>query len=146
MIAALLLIMAIGVEPRLTWLLLPFVLLALMVLIVGVSLALSALFPRFRDVEQIWIVFSRALFYGTPILYPIELVPEGFRSILAAANPLVPIFEQARIWVLDPDAPSIVEAAGGPLGLAISAAIIAATFAVGFWIFEHEAPRIAEEL
>jgi ABC-2 type transport system permease protein len=146
MIAALLLITAIGVEPRATWLLLPLVLLALLVLVTGVSLALSALFPRFRDVEQIWTVFSRALFYGTPILYPIEFVPEGFRSLVAVLNPLVPIFEQARIWVLDPDAPSIVDVAGGPLGLAISAAIIAATCAVGLWIFEREAPRVAEEL
>jgi ABC-2 type transport system permease protein len=146
MIAALLLITAIGVEPRLTWLLLPVVLLVLMVLITGTALALSALFPRFRDVEQIWGVFTRALFYGTPILYPIEFVPEGFRSAVAAANPLVPIFEQARIWVIDPNAPSVVEAAGGPVGVAIAAAIIVATCAFGLRLFEREAPRVAEEL
>jgi ABC-2 type transport system permease protein len=146
LVAALLLITAIGVEPRLTWLLLPVVLLALLILITGTSLALSALFPRFRDVGEIWSVFSRALFYGSPILYPIEFVPGGFRSVVAAVNPLVPIFEQARIWVLDPAAPSMVEAAGGPVGLAIAAGIIAATCAFGLWIFEREAPRIAEAL
>jgi ABC-2 type transport system permease protein len=122
------------------------VLIVLMVLITGTSLALSALFPRFRDVEQIWGVFSRALFYGTPILYPIELIPEGFRSAVVALNPLAPIFEQARIWVLDPNAPSMVEAAGGPLGVAIAAGIIVATCTFGLWIFEREAPRVAEEL
>lgn len=146
MIAVLLLISLIGVEPRLTWLLLPVVLVVLMILITGTSLALSALFPRFRDVEQIWGVFARALFYGTPILYPIEFVPEGFRSAVATANPLVPIFEQARIWVMDPNAPTIVEAAGGVFGVVLAAAIIVGTCVVGLWIFEREAPRIAEEL
>jgi len=146
LIAALLLISVIGVEPRLTWLLLPVVLIVLLVLITGVSLALSALFPRFRDVEQIWTVIARALFYGTPVLYPIEFVPDGFRSFVAAFNPLVPIFEQARIWVMDPDAPSMVEAAGGALGVAVAATILVVTCLFGLWIFEREAPRVAEEL
>ena len=96
--------------------------------------------------EQIWGVFARALFYGTPILYPIEFVPEGLRSGLAAINPLVPIFEQARIWVMDPNAPTIVEAAGGVLGVVLAAAIIVGTCAFGLWIFEREAPRVAEAL
>jgi ABC-2 type transport system permease protein len=145
-IAALLLITAIGVEPRWTWLLLPLVLLVLLVFITGVSLFLSALFPRFRDVEQIWTVVARALFYGTPVLYPIEFVPEGFRSIVAAFNPLVPIFEQARIWVLDPAAPSVVEASGGVLGVLVAGLILVLTCVLGLWVFEREAPRIAEEL
>lgn len=145
-IAALLLITAIGVEPRWTWLLVPVILLVLLVFITGLSLALSALYPRFRDVEQIWSVVARALFYGTPVLYPIEFVPEGFRSALAAINPLVPIFEQARVWVMDPNAPSMADAAGGALGLLIAAAILVLTCVAGLWLFEREAPRVAEEL
>jgi ABC-2 type transport system permease protein len=146
MIAALVLIAAIGVEPRWTWLLVPVVMTVLLVLITGVSLTLSALYPRFRDIEQIWSVLARALFYGTPVLYPIEFVPEGFRSVVSAFNPLVPIFEQARIWVLDPDAPSVVEATGGTLGVLVAGAILVGTCIVGLWVFEREAPRVAEEL
>ncbi len=37
---------------------------------------LSALYVRFRDVAIIWSVAATVLFYGTPILYPIEVVPE----------------------------------------------------------------------
>ena len=145
LVAALILIAAIGVEPRLTWLLIPIVLVVMLIFITGTSLVLSALFPRFRDVDQIWSVFSRALFYVTPILYPIEAVPASFDT-LVAANPLAPIFEQARIWVIDPDAPGIVEATGGPLGLVIAAVIFVGTCVWGLWIFEREAPRVAEEL
>jgi ABC-2 type transport system permease protein len=145
MIAALLLIVAIGVEPRWTWLLLPVILATLLVFTTGVSLALAALYPRFRDVQQIWTVVTRALFYATPVLYPIEFVPESFRA-LVAANPLTPILEQARIWVIDPGAPSVAEAAGSTTALLIAVAIFVGACALGFWLFEREAPRVAEEL
>jgi ABC-2 type transport system permease protein len=145
LIAALLLILAIGVEPRVTWLLIPVVLAMMLVFITGVSLVLSALFPRFRDVDQIWGVFARALFYSTPILYPIEIVPDSLRAVVIA-NPLAPIFEQARIWVLDPTAPGLAEAAGGAAFLLIPAAIFVGTCALGLWLFNREAPRVAEEL
>jgi ABC-2 type transport system permease protein len=145
LIAALLLITIIGVEPRVTWLLIPVVLAAMLVFVTGVSLVLAALFPRFRDVDQIWTVFARALFYATPILYPIEVVPDSLRAVVIA-NPLAPIFEQARIWVLDPAAPGLADAAGGADFLAIPAAIFIATCALGLWLFAREAPRVAEEL
>ena len=32
---------------------------------------LSALYPRFRDLAIIWAVFSTALLYATPVLYPL---------------------------------------------------------------------------
>ena len=145
LVAALLLIIAIGVEPRWTWLLLPVILAALLVFTTGVSLALAALYPRFRDVEQIWTVASRALFYASPVIYPIEFVPESWRA-LVAANPLTPILEQARIWVIDPSAPDLVETAGSAAALLIPIAIFVGVCAVGFRLFEREAPRVAEEL
>ena len=47
---------------------------------------------------------STALFYATPVLYPIEIVSGTLRDIIAL-NPLAPMFELARKWVIDPDAP-----------------------------------------
>ena len=51
----------------------------------------SALYPRFRDVSIIWSVFAMALFYATPVLYPIEVVseqlPEPDRDQPADADP-----------------------------------------------------------
>ena len=37
---------------------------------------LSSLYVRFRDTAIIWSVVATALFYATPVLYPIEVVPE----------------------------------------------------------------------
>ena len=62
-------------------------------------------------------------------------------------NPLAVIFEQVRVWVLRTRArPTAVEAAGGWLGLLPAAAIFVGVCAFGVWIFNREAPRIAEEL
>lgn len=138
-------ILAWGVDPTWTWLLFPVALLLLLVFTAATAMMLSALFVRFRDVAIIWSVLASVLFYGTPILYPIEIVPEQFRSFLLF-NPLAPIFEQVRVWVLDPAAPSAVDAAGGIVALLPATAIFVGVCVLGVWVFAREAPRIAEEL
>ena len=111
----------------------------------AVSMAVSALNPRFRDTGIIWSVAVTALFYATPVLYPIELIG-GILGRLLALNPLAPLFELARKWVIDPEAPGPAAAAGGAVWLLIPAALFVAVCAFGIWIFNREAPRIAEEL
>jgi ABC-2 type transport system permease protein len=127
-----------------TWLLVPVAFLALGILTTGVALLLSTLFVRIRDVGQIWAVIARALFYASPILYPLEQVPAQFQEIVAL-NPLAPIITQARIWVLHPDAPSVVETVGWPALLG-SAAIGIGVCVAGLWLFVRQAPRAAELL
>jgi len=140
-------VLAFGVEPAWTWLLFPVALLFLFVLTAGVSMALSALYVRFRDVQIIWIVVAQVLFYGTPILYPVDFKESATFEHLLMVNPLAVIFEQVRVWVLtEPNAPTAVEAAGGWLGLVPAAVIFVATCLLGVWIFNREAPRIAENL
>lgn len=69
-------ILGFGVSPAWTWLLFPIVLALLIVITVAVSMIVSSLFPRFRDMAIIWTVLATVLFYGTPVLYPLEAVPE----------------------------------------------------------------------
>ena len=148
LVAVFIFILAYGVDPMWTWLLLPILILLLTVLTTAVSMLLSALYVRFRDVEIIWSVLASVLFYATPILYPIEIVkaqaPEYADFLLI--NPLAPIFEQARVWIIDPGAPSAVEAAGGWLQMIPAAAIFLTICGLGWWVFNREAPRIAESL
>jgi len=139
-------ILAWGVEPKVTWLLFPFAVAALFVLTCAVSTMLSVLYVRFRDVAIIWVVLSQVLFYGTPILYPIELLDNPRIEQVLMVNPLAVIFEQVRVWVLEPTAPSAAAAAGGALHLLPAAAIYIGVCAFAVWIFSREAPRIAEDL
>ncbi|MQA75263.1 MAG: hypothetical protein GEU88_13130 [Solirubrobacterales bacterium] len=139
-------IIATGVQPVWTWVLLPLIIAALLLLTTTVSMLLSALFVRVRDVAIIWAVLATVLFYASPILYPIEIAPDGFRDIVAL-NPLTPLFEQAREWIIDPNAPGAMEAvAGNELLLIVPVALYVAICVAGVWFFAREAPRVAEEL
>jgi ABC-2 type transport system permease protein len=148
LVIVLVFVLAWGVEPKWTWLLFPLALLALLVFTIAVSMALSVLYVRFRDIAIIWSVGAQVLFYATPILYPLGL--EGFLSTsvenLLMLNPLAVIFEQVRVWVLEPSAPTAAEAAGGAVRLLPALAIYVGVCLFAAWIFKREAPRIAEDL
>ena len=72
--------------------------------------------------------------------------PRDAAPDLLALNPLSPIFELARKWIIDPSAPGPVAASGGALLLAAAAAIYVAICVFAVWVFTREAPRIAEQL
>lgn len=138
-------ILAFGVTPAWTWLLFPVVLMLLTTITVAMSMILSSLFPRFRDTQIIWAVFSTVLFYGTPVLYPLEVVHGVLRDALLL-NPLTPLLELARKWIIDPTAPGPVSAAGGFAHLLAPIGIFVAVCVLAVWVFRREAPRIAEQL
>lgn len=144
-------VLAWGVGPSWTWLLYPLPLAALAILTAAVSMALSVLYVRFRDIAIIWVVAAQMLFYGTPILYPLGEEGLAERSIekLLMINPLAVIFEQARVWLLhEPEnlAPKATTAAGGWAHLLPAVAIFVGVCVFAVWIFNRDAPRIAEEL
>jgi ABC-2 type transport system permease protein len=146
LIAVFIFILAYGVDPTLTWLLLPVILALVFVLTCAVSLLLSALNVRFRDVAIIWTVAATVLLYATPIIYPIDFLEPSFLKDVLLANPLTLIFEQARAWIIDPSAPGAVSVAGGWLNMLPAVAIYVTTCVLGVWVFNREAPKIAERL
>ena len=142
-------ILGFGVSPTWTWLLLPVILLMLSVVTLAVSMTVASLYPRFRDLGIIWSVFVTALFYATPILYTIEKAVQRSHTLgeLIAINPLTPILELARVWIIDPNAPYPGTAAAGGVGkLLIALGLTAVLIVLGIWTFTREAPRIAEQL
>jgi ABC-2 type transport system permease protein len=141
-------IIATGVRPIWTWVLFPLLVAAVLVLTTTVSMLLSALYVRLRDVAIIWTVLATVLFYATPILYPISFLDdkEPFRTVIML-NPLTPIFNQAHEWVIDPSAPGAIEAANGDWWLLVVPALLFVSIcAFGVWKFAREAPRVAEDL
>lgn len=139
-------LLVLGVSPAWTWLLLPAILLPMFVFTSAVAMILSALYPRFRDVGIIWGVLAMALFYGTPVLYPIYVVSHNFRDVIAL-NPLAPVFDVGQRWITEPKTPWPWEAImGGPVRLAVSVGLYVTVCVFAVWIFRREAPRIAEEL
>ncbi len=126
---------------------------------------LSVLFVRFRDIQPIWDVSSQMLFYASPIIYPVYYYSGRPRPNPAAAAASSPA-RARRVLMLQPDrgadrrrratrwssAPTgaqplrLVYALGGCEYIAIPLGIIAFLFVLGVWFFNHEAPRISENL
>lgn len=73
-------------------LLLPIIICIQVTLTIGLSLFFSAITVYLRDVRLILEVSMMALFYLTPIIYQVDMVPERFRSLMNI-NPLKPIIE-----------------------------------------------------
>jgi ABC-2 type transport system permease protein len=138
-------ILAFGIAPMWTWLLIPVVILMLIGITTAIAMILSSLYPRFRDLGIIWGVVSTALFYGTPVLYALDRVGHTMRSVVSL-NPLTPILLLARRWVIDPHAPGPAAVAGGTARLLVPVAIYLAVCILAVWVFRREAPRIAEAL
>ena len=146
LLAVLVFVIATGVEPRVEWLALPFLLVPLGLFAGGLAMLLSALYVRFRDVQPIWEVTLQVLFYGSPILYVLEKLPGNLQHPLVWFNPIATILVQSRHSLIDDTAPNAWDAAGGMVYLAIPGAIVLGVLVLGFWVFNREAPRIAEEL
>jgi ABC-2 type transport system permease protein len=138
-----------GVRPRWGWLGLFPLLLLLVVFAAGIAMLLSALYVRYRDVQPIWEVSLQILFYSSLILVPYEtVVKEGYDTIASALllNPIAAILQEARHLIIDPAYVSAGDAIGGTLRLLAPLCVVGGTFLLGAWVFNREAPRIAEEL
>lgn len=143
-----------GVRPLLSWLELPLIILMLTVLTTGVAMLLSALFVKFRDVAPIWEVLSQILFYSSPVIVPVETVREKlghgtfdhFLYHVYTLNPLVAVFQQFRHAMINRATLSAGQAMGSWAELLEPLALVAAIIVIGFWVFNREAPHIAEDL
>jgi len=91
-----------GVTPNLGWLLVPFIILELYLLSLGISFFLGAINVKYRDISSIWEVLMQALFYAVPIIYPITMVSAS--SVLAAKvlllNPIAQVIQDARYLLI----------------------------------------------
>jgi len=136
------------IAPSWTWLgLLPLVAI-LMVFTAGFAMLLSALYIRYRDVKPIWEVVMQITFYASLILVPYETIRVKHPQLasILACNPLATVLQEARHLTVDPAWVSASTAVGGDWWLLVPSAVTVATFGLGLWVFNREAPRIAEEL
>lgn len=80
-----------GLAPSFSWIYgIPLLLIITLLFVYGISLILSCLNLFFRDIQQIIPILINFIFYLTPILYKLEMVPEQYRKLLLI-NPIAPI-------------------------------------------------------
>lgn len=91
-----------GHALNLTWYALLFFvpMIILLVFSTGVGLILSVLSVYFRDIEYIWDVVTRLLFYMVPIIYPLKKITSDWIVVIIKINPLYSMIELFRQCVL----------------------------------------------
>ncbi len=93
-----------GVTPTANALFLPLFLALAFAIALAVGLWLSALNVKYRDVRHTVPFVVQVWMYATPIVYPISMVPENWRFLLAL-NPMAGIIEGFRWGLLGKESP-----------------------------------------
>ncbi len=125
-----------GIVPTVNIVWLPLLLLLALVTSLGVSLWLSAVNVRFRDVGYTVPFIIQFWMYATPIVYPASLLPEPWRS-LSGLNPMAGVVEGFRWALLGTDT------APGPM-IFLSALVALALLASGAFYFRRMEKTFAD--
>ncbi len=107
-------------------------------LILAFSFIAAPLYVKFRDLLQIWEVAVQALFYGSPIVYPLQIIPDKYHAILLA-NPIGYIIHFNKV--------ALTENHYAPFWQNfIFASIIVALFFASLFVFKKLEPKVAENI
>jgi ABC-2 type transport system permease protein len=127
---------------------LPLLLLEIYLFALGISLLLSALYVKFRDISYIWDVVLQAGFYLTPILYPLSKVNNLLFEKLILLNPIAQALQDARYAVVSHT--EVVVTIGrvfeGGWYRLIPFAIVITTLICGLIYFKSQANSFAENI
>lgn len=134
-----------GVEFRPNIIYAPLFIAELVLFCVGISFLLSALYVKFRDFGHIWEVVLQVLFYATPIIYALQIVPAKLIK-LVSINPLAQIFQDMRSVMITPETLTTKQVFDSQLGRLIPFLIVIAVFVIGSWYFKKNSKYFAEQL
>jgi ABC-type polysaccharide/polyol phosphate export permease len=104
----------------------------------GLSLPLAAMNLYFHDVRFLVGVALNLWFYLTPILYPVDIIPQQYRWIYEI-NPMAIFVHAYRRVLLHGDAPA-------PESMAVGLAVSAVMFIIGYYLFKKLEPGFADSI
>ena len=123
----------------------PLLIIELFIFSISVAFLLSALFVKLRDVNYIWEVIMQGAFYGTPIIYALNIIPLSAAKILILSPP-AQIMQDLRHIIITPQAATIGTLYGSewmrlvPLGFVVLFAVLS------MWYFKKQSKHFAEEV
>lgn len=137
-----------GVQFGWTALLFPLSLLLLYGFALALAFFFAALSVRYQDIGYIWDVVIQAMYYGTPIFYPLQKVMDFniHAAQLLMINPVGVIIQNARAQliggkhVLTPD-----QLSSNLIFLGFPYLVIAIFAVLAVWYFKKKQARFAEE-
>ncbi len=126
-----------GLEFQFSLWLLPLYLLELYLFSFGLALILATLFVWFRDLTHIWEILLQIMFYATPIIYPLSVVPLKYQKI-AFLNPVAQMIQDIRNIFLGGQVVS-------PFWWLAPAATVV-LLVIGLFVFNKKSKYFAEEV
>jgi len=114
-------------------------------LVIGMTLLVSALNVFFRDLQHLITIVMMVWFFGTPIIYPLSMVPEQYQVYMKFINPMTiyaSYYRNIFYYVKYPEGagfPSLLETITA-LGITLL------IFFIGYFVFKKLEPRFAEEI
>jgi len=146
MIIVLLIALLTGMDFMKTSIFLPLFILEIYVFALGLSLILSSLFVKYRDISFIWDVLLQAGFYATPILYPLTLIANTTIQKLVLLNPMAQSIQGARNVFVTPQTVTISDVFRSPYASLLPLLITLTILIIGVLYFKKQAPHFAENL
>lgn len=136
-----------------TWrvLLVPFSILQLYAIGLGAALLLASLYVYFRDVSHIWEVILQAMFYATPIIYPISMVSRNeefsWAANLLMLNPTTQTIMDIRHNLISPQyVPTVWDMVDNPVICFLPYALSVFILWLGIYVFRRHSAKFAEVL
>lgn len=122
-----------------TIVLLPLVWVPQLLITAGLGYLVAGLTVFIRDIPQTLGVILNLWFYVTPIVYPLEVIPEAWRNLVFWLNPFATIASFYREAILTGEITHWQE-----LGFTTCLSIV--IFIVGFWVYRRARPAFADVL
>ncbi len=107
-------------------------------LILSFSFIAAPLYVKFRDLSQIWEVAIQALFYGSPIVYPLQIIPAKYHLILLA-NPIGFIIHFNKMALTENHYPTFAQ-------ISVFSSLIIILFFISLFVFKKLEPKVAENI
>ena len=97
-----------GTALHMSFFLMFFFLICLIIFSLGIGMILATLMVFFRDIQFLWSVICTIWQYATPIFYPAEIIPEKYRFIVRF-NPLYHFIGCTRKCLIDGVSPEPIQ-------------------------------------
>lgn len=137
-----------GVELHLSALMLPFYIFEIYILALGLAFFLSAFNVKYRDTSHIWEIIMQAAFYATPIIYPLAIVAEKSELIakFLLMNPIAQAIQDARYALITSETITVNKLFNNDIYILIPFVIVIFVFVTGTLYFRRHSKYFAESI
>jgi len=136
------------VDFTLNMLWVPLFVLEIFVFALSLGFILSALFVKLRDINYIWEVILQAMFYATPIIYPLSMVVDRWPAAakILLLNPMAQAIQDIRHLAITPKTETLSMLVNNWYIAIIPYVIVVLVLVFAVVLFKKMSPHFAEEV